>query len=212
MGEDLPAAERLLRRALQLDERCADALGLMAFLAMSSKPPRFEDARRLALGAIEASALPEGEWLNLLGIATAELDQPEQAVAALQEAMAADPFDHRSPDTIAKILIERKRVREALDFLRTYSRFMTQLHQPIHPAIGALMADAHARQGEFEQAIPILEELVRLYPEELALGLQLAETCAAGGDLGRARAAVAAVLAKEPRHPRALELREKLGP
>jgi tetratricopeptide (TPR) repeat protein len=156
----------------------------------------------------------------------------DEAVAACQTALKADPHHAESWALLARAHEKAGRIGEAIDAAEhacqeaaTYPNLLAvaELHARVgewrkaekafHAAVEAFptsvsawrgLADARRRLGRLDQVVQCAEMVASLQPENREAQLELAEACAAAGDVARASTLSREVLDAEPDNLRAL--------
>lgn len=193
--KDAEAVEQF-RRSLELDPDRGDVRRKLANAL--ARTGRFEDA--LPHYAALLATYPEhtAELEVQRATALVNLERPEEAIAAFERAVAAEPENAQT----------RLRYAEALEFLERSDAAAKQWEAAARLAgdgedRARLLAEDARRlktQGRFDEALAQLEEVVRLEPEWSAARYELASLY---GHLGRYDDALGAfrrVIEAEPRH------------
>ena len=148
----LDEAESALRAIVQANPREHYAWGLLAQLAV-----RRGDAEG-ALDPIQRAIRLERdnpEYLNLLGVACAELGRFGEALASLRKAVRARPAHAEAHFNIGKVLDKQGDLRAAQDAFRRAAAL-----DPRYPGARYMLGRALVRLGEFDAAIGALERAV----------------------------------------------------
>ena len=175
-----------LRALLERDPQNPEALALLAeALRMKNEPEEAFDAYQRAL-----AVLPDADpyWYAQLSIGLAKtalkLDQPEVALAALQNIWEAEPQNLEVLQTLAEAYLASG--------LKDQARQIAQLARDAAPRLlenlrwfSALMLDLH----DYEAAIRALTAAIQLHPDRADLRLHLGEVHQQVGDLESACAA-----------------------
>ena len=115
--DDGANAEKMLRRALDLDPKCADAMNQMGLLAVNGND--LAGARRWFQQAIEAERDHPGA-INNLAVLYAKMGQPNDAIAAFRYGIKTNPDDDELYLNLARIYVmmgEREKARGVLSEL-----------------------------------------------------------------------------------------------
>jgi tetratricopeptide (TPR) repeat protein len=196
-----PAAERELRRALELDDRNAAALRGLAALAASRH--RFADSLRLARRALRLEP-GSATGLGLLGDASLELGRYEEAFAAFDRMASLKP----NANAYARISYARELLgdtRGAIEAMRLAVDASIGVAEPSawsRTLLGTLLLGAR-REAEAEARFREALAFVPGYPAALA---GLADLAAANGDLERSASLYrrAAAASRVPEHAASL--------
>jgi tetratricopeptide (TPR) repeat protein len=122
--------------------------------------------------------------------------QPERALAALDAATAADPDDATAHARAAELLVERGRLREALERYGEVVRIDAS-RASTWEAIGSLALDLR----DYKRAEEAHRALLRLEPAKVTAWLRLAATLARQQRWREAREAIAKAQALDPKAP-----------
>jgi tetratricopeptide (TPR) repeat protein len=112
--DDRANAQRMLKRALELDAKCADAMNQLGLLAAGSND--LPGARRWFQQAIEAQQDHPGA-INNLGVLYAKMGQPNDAIAAFRYGIKRNPDDDELYLNLGRIYVmmgEREKARAVL--------------------------------------------------------------------------------------------------
>ena len=90
-----------------------------------------------------------------LGTALSKLDQTDKAISEFKLALQLDPTFVPAEDGLAQALIAQKKYSAAIDYLKTL---------PASEVLQTDLAIAYARNGNVDQAIHILSELIKQNP------------------------------------------------
>ncbi len=148
----------------------------------------------------------------------------EEAVEALERALALEPGDMERHLTLAWLLKEMGRPEQAAHQFRTVletddpdllakAGALLTLALRLNPGHGPQLNTLgvwHLRHGRGEEGRRALEKAAALLPDEADPRLNLAVLHAAANQLDQARAHVRQVLATQPQHPRARHLAQRL--
>lgn len=182
-GESLPAVERAL-----FDEACADYAGRRyahaeaGFRAVLERAPDFSPA----LGNL-------AELLRATG-------RSDEAIAAFERALAADPTDALIRNNYGGALIEAGRLDDAMSELERALSFDPEQHRA-RTNLGAALLGL----GRVEEAVAMLEQAVARLPGSAAAHASLGAALVRAGKKQAARPVLERAVALEPRaaEPRA---------
>ena len=169
--DDNIQARQLFERALELDPQYAEAytgLGwtyVLEWVSWNQDPPLLERAGELAQHALALDdSLPDAH--SLLGYVYVWHQQPEQAIAAGERALALDPNWARGYVWLAEILNHAgRRPAEAIRLVQQAMRL-----NPRYPSqYPYILGMAYYSTGQFAEAIAAFKEALRLDPNA-ALG------------------------------------------
>jgi len=230
-------AEQMLLLATEVDPTFADPFhALGGFYWGSDDEKSVEMYRRsLAVGGLDPffAALAEGK-LALLD------EQPEQAIAPLQEAVALRPDHADANHFLGQALFRAGRSEEAIPYLTRSAELNTsapwslielgkvylaldrydQAVDALTQAIGRradqvqpymLLAEAHQLAGRVEQAAAAWQQVVALKPQNVSHRLHLADLWLQAGRPEEAIAAYQAALVVAPDNAYAQRQLERLG-
>lgn len=140
-----PASEKpALSASLEVELRCAQAYEL-------KKAERYSEAFEQLARAVEADPRDPRPLLGMAEIYRA-LDYDERAEEALRKALALDPGNAAAKVSLAMVLCDFGRNREALDILEELEK-----KRPDDPFVWAEIAINAVRLGDPKAAIPLLE-------------------------------------------------------
>lgn len=126
-----------------------------------------------------------------------EASKPDQAIAALREAAAADPKDPE-PHLLAGSLLEKDRPTEAET---EYQQALAI--QPASSDALAALTNLYMRQRKYSEAEDLLKKLVVLHPNDASAHLELGRMLAISGKSDEATAELEAGLKLDPSDTRA---------
>jgi tetratricopeptide (TPR) repeat protein len=161
------------------------------------------DVRTVLAGVPELAAggLPAAALLRELAEREVTAVQPERALVALDEALAANPDDLAAHERAAALLVERGRPREAEKHYDVVVR-LDPARLSAWEAIGDLALDRH----DYRRAEEAHRALLGLQPRNVAAWLRLAATLARQQRWHQAREAIAKAQALDPKAPVDAEL------
>lgn len=192
-------AHNELTTATTLDPREAGApLKARAWRALARLdkpgPDGQGDATQASNELIEALKItPETEEDTLLAADLAEASgQHDEAEKAYRRVLAKDPKSVPANSGLAHVLIDRKQYPEAEKLVRA---ILPQ--DPDSPVLNAQLATVLAAQDDAD-ALPLLQKLHALHPENAAITRMLAEVLADSGNATASDKLYTALLAKSP--------------
>jgi TolB-like protein len=192
--EDCAKAEECFKRAIALDPNYGQAKASLALLysdgSILGMFPAFKmsyaEARLHARYYLtEAMKQPTSTSYQVAGHMNLYLRQYDEAVSAVEKALALDPNDPACHLTACRVLIACGRPAEGME----HAKMMMRL-DPLNPVrYLAFMGMAHFFMGEWEEAVTAAEQALKLNPETYNAAVILA---AAYAHLGRDEEAKAA--------------------
>ena len=116
--------------------------------------PALEEALTLTPG--------HGERAKLLGSVLQETGHPDEAVAALEQALRAEPFDQETTLRLATLMDDRAKRGGGSDALQLAVDYYDRAGQlgPVAGDLALRAAMAHAALGDFQRALPTLQAVV----------------------------------------------------
>lgn len=211
-----PSLHALLAQCLWEDGRSQEALERIqtalrhepgfdaAWQMLQLWSERLDQPHRPAAFARDLTQLRPGNpetWLRLTRLLT-QPTHADEALAALERALALDPRRVEAYDLKAEWLTELGRYEEALAAARP-----PQLAAQLPLVLQGRAAWIEARRGNYETAIPSMQALVALEPSYLWGWLQLAEWYNATEQAERYLEAANQLVRLQPGHPGALAMR-----
>lgn len=190
-----PGAKEQLEAAAKLEPNPpnpaakAQALRALARLTRNSDP---ETAKQALIGALRISPETPADTLLAAQIAEAAGDDAI-AEQAYRRALKASPESPEAIAGLAHVLVREKKVSEAEPLLKS-----ALTRDPDDPGLNAEYAALLAADGRVSEAVPVLEKLHQLEPGNRAAAKMLADAYAQAGDVEKADALYAALLAKTP--------------
>jgi tetratricopeptide (TPR) repeat protein len=200
-GGDTSRALAAYERALAADERNPRLWNLAGTTAAALG--QREKAVRFLEQAVDRQQGSDPRHLNNLALALADLGRPDEAIAALQRAVALQPKAAESHHNLGIMLARRGRLEEAVQEFRA-----GLAHAQGSGAIAADLALALAQLGRQDEAIAVLTSALARVPGDEKLSLVLGRVLMASG---RPADAVEVFQAALARHSRSVELNLQLG-
>ena len=122
--------------------------------------------------------------------------QFNDAVEGMKQVVARSPSDAQAWGAYGRVLVNAERPVEAEQAVRHAMRL-----NPFYPVnYLAVLADALVHRGRSEEALDVLDELVKRQPNYISAYLHRAGLYSSLGEMEQARAAVAEVLRINPRY------------
>lgn len=217
-AQDLDTARDALREGRY--EEALDAYGRLAREAPAASPlhreraralmelGRYEDAARAVSGASDGARSPELE--NVLGEALIRLGRRGEAEAAFRRSLDADASDRNvALANLGRLLWQRGEREGALEifdsFIDLYNRTGGSLSAEELMAVGTAVRHLSVRDPDlFQDALRAYDEAAARAPADARPPLLAGELFLEAYNATDARASFDEVLARNPRHPRAL--------
>ena len=179
-----------LRSAIERSPEMAEAHGMLAQAQQLAGDAQgaldsYQHALRLAP--------TRTDWSLGFGQVCLDLQRPEIAIAALQEALEHSP-DH----TPVHLALARAHARCGLWRESQLAAEAARRLDPDDPKIAQLVAEAAAAQGNHEGALAAWREAVALAPSDVGLQIRMARCLLEGGKSNEARQVFAQTLAASP--------------
>lgn len=194
---DLPAAEMLLRRIVEMDPRAHPAWDALAIVALRGGAP---DA---ALGRAQRAVELDRRnpfYRNTLGVALGELGRFGEAEAAFRYALKQKPVYLQALFNLGKVLVKMGQDAESLKiFERAYAV------QADYPDLRYMLAYLYRVRGRSQEARRVLDEVPALDSQ----GIETYANCEL--DLAGPEAAIGFLEERIARHPDDRNIREMLG-
>jgi TolB-like protein/Flp pilus assembly protein TadD len=200
---DMQAAETMFRRALEIDPRFARAHGGLAYVHLQSavlRPPADRPAL-IALALEEARravALDDQDSMNLcvLGRTHCFLQDYAESIARLEEAVALNPSFAQAWYALGFTFLACGRAEEAIACIERATELSPR--DPHLASFHAMRALAHLLLGDLEAAAALARQAVRVPNAKHWPFAVLASALGLVGRTEEARAAVAALEARQP--------------
>ncbi len=159
-------AEPLVRRALELDPKSAEAHAAMA--GICNMLDRFDQVSAEAGAAVRLNPNLANAH-SALGIAAASVGRLDEGMAALERAHELDPLQAYTADLLARTARVAGKNDRALAVLNR----MNEL-SPSNPRILAGLAESHMATGDYKEAERCINEGLKVNPREPLLKLNQA--------------------------------------
>ena len=162
---NLDAAEAVAERLV-----AAEPNGVRGPVALAQVFERRREYRRVveslepAVGAARNGDLSPrqiGSLLARIGFAYRELDEFDQAIAALEAAVELSPSDLTFELQLGQTLVVARRFPEALEVVRG-----AQERRPDNLSLSRLEAQALSGNGELDEAVSVLRSALEIHPDE----------------------------------------------
>jgi Tfp pilus assembly protein PilF len=198
-GDDA-RTEPLLQRVVALNARDAEAWHMLAVIAV--RGGRSGDAVDRAKRAQELDRR-NTDYLNTLGVAYSEAQQPEQALACFKRALKERPDFVDGHYNLAKVCVKLGRAAEAEQAYLRARRLA-----PAKGEVAANLATLYIRQGRHEEALALLGDAKARLPgsESLVINAAIALLARSGPE-----AAIRELASFLEGHPLAAAVHAELG-
>lgn len=204
---DFDRARAIAEEALALDAEQASAHLTLGYVAAQLED--FPRARRALRRAVQL-APEDPEVLAMAATVSFNLGELAEAHLLFSQALHFDPFREDAVAGLSLVLLKGQRFRDVIGMGRMYLSLFVAASRPPPLRVALNMCDAHARLGQNDRAITLLQELLRAIPHP-DLKVRLAQAYEETGQKDAARALVEEVLAEDPEHPVARALKVRLG-
>ncbi len=200
--EELGLARRCAEETIALDPEYSNGYFVLSTVTINevfvgaNKLPRAEALMQALELAQKAVALdPSSNNYYILGLVYAQLQNPEKALQAAEQAIAISPNNASAYDCMGAALMAHERFKDAIPMFQKALRL-----SPIpHNAAVLLRLGASQRfMGQNEESIATFKRLLTLWPDNLLGRAYLAATYASAGRDPDARAQAAEVLRIDP--------------
>jgi tetratricopeptide (TPR) repeat protein len=154
-------AEKVLTKAMQLDERNFPALAAMIELriATKAKPESLRDLVEKVKALTTKSNLPASVWVSR-GILESYLGDKAVAKESLDRALAIDPRNQQALAERAEIALSESDINRAVEIVKTLSEI-----SPKSPNLKIFQARITLESGDSAAALKILETIENPTPE-----------------------------------------------
>jgi tetratricopeptide (TPR) repeat protein len=193
-GGDDVNAERILRRAIELDSK--DVHSLESLAELRAKHRDFNEALKLMQAATSLSGADNLTWRRRASIESSSGDKAA-ALASLNRALLLNPGEEGAYRDRAVLHLAMNDNEAALSDLRNYERGASALTE--FP-VGFELAQLYARAGKTDESLRVLHHLneeARSHPEVIALR---AEITGGDGSSAEERAAMEQMLGRDPQN------------
>jgi tetratricopeptide (TPR) repeat protein len=192
-GSDDGNAERILRRAIELDSK--DVHSLESLAELRAKQKDFNEALKLIQAATSLSGADNLTWRRRASIESNSGDKAA-ALASLNRALIINPSDDGAYRDRAVLHLAMNDNEAALNDLRNYERGASVTEFPV----GFELAQLYAQAGKTDESLRVLDRLneeARSHPEVAALRAEIA-----GGDGSSAeeRTALEEMIQRDPKN------------
>jgi Tfp pilus assembly protein PilF len=179
-AKDFPAAERSLRRAVQIDPSLLTGYVMLGQLYYSQG--RLDDARREFETLAERQAKPVAA-LTMLGIIAQAQNNPELARKSFERVIDIDPRAPVAANNLAWMYAERgERLDVALELAKAAADALPKMAE-VRDTLGWV----YYKRQTSDQAIAALQESVRLDPRNPTYHYHLGLAYVQDGNVARAR-------------------------
>jgi adenylate cyclase len=200
---DMAQARVFLERAMACDPAYAKGAALIALTyyydnRFNYTPSKEDSHRNAAAWTTKALDLdPDDQFAALMRSLVMTLDgRFHDAVEGMKQVVARSPNDALAWGAYARVLVNAEQPIEAEHAIRHAMRL-----NPFFPVnYMAVLADALVHQGRNQDALEVLDALVKRQPNYISAHLHLAGVHSALGDADKARSAVAEVLRINPQY------------
>ena len=198
-GDDA-RTEPLLQRIVALNARDAEAWHMLAVIAV--RGGRSGDAVDHAKRAQELDRR-NADYLNTLGVAYSESQQPDQALACFKRALKERPDSVDAHYNLAKVYVKLGRAAEAEQAYLRARRLA-----PAKGEVAANLATLYIRQGRHEEALALMTDARARLPDSETLAINAATALLARSGPDAAIRELASFLES---HPLAAAVHAELG-
>jgi Flp pilus assembly protein TadD len=198
-GDDA-RTEPLLQRVVALNARDAEAWHMLAVIAV--RGGRIGDAVDRAKRAQELDRR-NAEYLNTLGVAYSEAQQPEEALACFKRALKARPDFVDGHYNLAKVCVKLGKAAEAEQAYLRARRLA-----PTKGEVAANLATLYIGQGRHEEALALMADARARLPDSEMLVINAATALSARSGPEAASRELASFLES---HPLAAAVHAELG-
>jgi putative PEP-CTERM system TPR-repeat lipoprotein len=187
---DVAQAKAAFAKAFEIEPGDRAAGRQLARIAISEKD--FDTARRYYDEILKKFPTDAGT-LVLYGELEALTNRPQQAMARLEAAVAANPSSDAARVSLARFQLLSNQPEKALQTIEPASKRLES-----SPAMLEVVGLAHLRRGAAEDAVKAFEALTRIAPQSPKAYVYLAEAHEASGQFDRALESVEKAVQLEP--------------
>ncbi len=173
-------------------------LGLICWRQGDTEPAIRHFQQAVELARSKGNRFVSSRALANLGVVYRNAGRPEEAVAALRQALEIDPQFASAYNNLGYALLVQGRIEEAVKNLRTALEL-----EPTLDAAHANLGLAHAMKREWDVALSHLRQAERLNPRSSEVHARIGEVYLARGEVQTARQEFALALRLDPLNDRA---------
>jgi len=200
--EDLALARRYAEEAIALDPEYSNGYFTLSAITMyemvvgASRLPRAETLKQALELAQKAVAIdPSSNNYALLAMVENQLQNPEKALQAAEQAIAISPNNSFAYDSMGAALIAHERFNDAVPMLQKALRLSPI---PLNAIVLLRLGASQRFLGRNEESIDTFKRVLALWPDNLAGRAYLTASYSSVGRDSDARASAAEVLRIDP--------------